>query len=161
MSSPNPTAPQRPKPLVYESKALTAPGPARKSQAAIRAVGHLRIMRDHDDGLPLLMQSAQHIHDAGDLGFAPPPGVSSAGVVQDEDAFLDHLVGLPSDGTTGQPGAIIQSILDGSAADAASLEVGDRIVAINNAPVQDPNDLFASIVRNRPGANVTVPLVAT
>jgi serine protease Do len=61
--------------------------------------------------------------------------------------------------TTGEPGAIIQSILDGSAADAASLEVGDRIVAINNAAVQDPNDLFASIVRNRPGSNVTVEVL--
>lgn len=61
--------------------------------------------------------------------------------------------------TTGEPGAIIQSILDGSAAAAANLEVGDRIVAINNAPVQDPNDLFASIVRNRPGANVTIEVL--
>ena len=57
---------------------------------------------------------------------------------------------------SGQGGAIIQSVADGSTADAAGFRVGDRIVAVDGQPVQDPSQLFTEIVTHRPGAEATI-----
>jgi S1-C subfamily serine protease len=58
--------------------------------------------------------------------------------------------------TSGQGGAIVQSVIDGSAADAAGFIVGDRIVAVDGQTVADPSALFTAIVTHRPGAEATI-----
>ncbi|MFQ5554512.1 MAG: S1C family serine protease [Acidimicrobiia bacterium] len=60
---------------------------------------------------------------------------------------------------TGAGGAIVQQVFPGSPAEAAGLEIGDRIVAVNGEAVQEPTKLFAAIVTNRPGSVVTVDFV--
>lgn len=61
--------------------------------------------------------------------------------------------------TTGQGGAIVREIVPGSPAESSGLEVGDRIVAVDGTAVLDPADLFAAVVSNRPGTEVTVEFV--
>ena len=61
--------------------------------------------------------------------------------------------------TTGRGGAIVREIVPGSPAESSGLEVGDRIVAVDGVSILDPADLFAAVVSNRPGTEVTVELV--
>ncbi len=64
---------------------------------------------------------------------------------------------IPS--TTGEGGAIIREVLDGSPAAHAGLEVGDRIVAVDDEPITEPTTLFAAVVTRRAGTEVTVTYV--
>lgn len=80
-------------------------------------------------------------------------------IVAGEDVRLASLgVGTIPD-TSGAGGAIVREILTGSAADKAELRVGDRIVAIDGAPIFDPSQLFAAVVSHRPGAAAEVEIV--
>ncbi len=60
---------------------------------------------------------------------------------------------------TGEGGAIVREVLDGSPAGRAGLEVGDRIVAVDDEPITEPTKLFAAVVTRRPGTEVTVMYV--
>jgi serine protease Do len=64
-----------------------------------------------------------------------------------------------SPSTTGDGGAVIQRVLDGTPAAAAGLTVGDRIVAVDDVLVDGPSELFAAIVSNRPGTLVVLDVV--
>ena len=64
---------------------------------------------------------------------------------------------IPS--TTGDQGAIVREVFDGSPADLVGIEVGDRIVGVDGEPVTDPGKLFASVVTRRPGTEVDVEFV--
>lgn len=61
--------------------------------------------------------------------------------------------------TTGEGGAIVREVLPGSPAEAAGLEIGDRIVAIDSEPINNPMQLFAAVVTRRPGTAITVDFV--
>ena len=61
--------------------------------------------------------------------------------------------------TSGRGGAIIRDVLRESAASRAGFEVGDRIVALDGAPVFDPGELFAAVVSHRPGAAVEIDFI--
>jgi len=80
-------------------------------------------------------------------------------IVAGEDIRLASLgVGTIPD-TSGAGGAIVREIQTGSAADRAELRIGDRIVAIDGAPILDPSQLFAAVVSHRPGAAAEVEIV--
>jgi S1-C subfamily serine protease len=61
--------------------------------------------------------------------------------------------------STGESGAIIRDITRGSPAETAGLEVGDRVVAIDGDPIDNPSQLFSSILTHRPGIEVTIDFV--
>ena len=61
--------------------------------------------------------------------------------------------------TTGQGGAIVREIVSGSPAETAGLEIGDRIIAIDAEPINNPMQLFAAVVTRRPNTAVTIDFV--
>jgi S1-C subfamily serine protease len=61
--------------------------------------------------------------------------------------------------TTGAGGAIVRETVPGSPAEAAGLEVGDRIITVDGERITDPGDLFAAVVSHRPGTAVDVEFV--
>ena len=96
------------------------------------------------------------------IGFAK--AIDVAIVVADQlvagvDVELAALGTATIPDTTGSGGAIVGQIVPGFSAEAAGLRVGDRIVAVDHAPIADPADLFAAIVMHRPGSIVVVEFV--
>ena len=75
------------------------------------------------------------------------------------DVELSSLGAATIVATSGEGGAIVRDIGAGSPAEAAGLEVGDRIVAIDGASIDNPAQLFSSIVTHRPETVVTVDFV--
>jgi S1-C subfamily serine protease len=61
--------------------------------------------------------------------------------------------------TTGEGGAIVREVVSGLPAEAAGLQVGDRIITVDGDPITNPGDLFAAIVTHRPGTTVNVEFV--
>jgi len=61
--------------------------------------------------------------------------------------------------SAGESGAEIVAVAPGSAADEAGLEVGDRITAIDSAPVTTPEDLVGVIASRQPDEQVEVTVV--
>jgi S1-C subfamily serine protease len=53
----------------------------------------------------------------------------------------------------------VRQVFEGSPADEAVLEVGDRIVTIDGEPVTDSSKLFALVVTRRPGSEVELEFV--
>lgn len=76
-----------------------------------------------------------------------------------EDVQLASLGVTTIPDTTGEGGAIVREVVEGSAAEEAGLDVGDRIVAVDGSPIADPGSLFADIVSRRPGTPVDIELV--
>ncbi len=58
--------------------------------------------------------------------------------------------------TSGDGGAIVREVFDGSAASDAGFQIGDRIVKVDGSSVFDPGDLFAEVVTHRPGEIVEI-----
>ena len=56
----------------------------------------------------------------------------------------------------GTPGAIIVDVGAGTPAAGAGLQLGDVIVALDNTPINDPDDLSEAIGAKKPGDRVTV-----
>jgi S1-C subfamily serine protease len=59
----------------------------------------------------------------------------------------------------GDAGGLIQGVSSGSAADAAGLEVGDLIVAVDGDPIRDSEELRAEVITRAPGTVITVELI--
>ena len=71
---------------------------------------------------------------------------------------------LQPDGTISpstQPGAQVTNVSSDSPADAVGLTEGDLIVALDNTPVNSPNDLISVIGRHHPGDRVVLHWVDT
>ncbi len=49
--------------------------------------------------------------------------------------------------------------MSGSPAETAGLEIGDRIIAIDEEPINNPMQLFAAVVTRRPNTAVTIDFV--
>ena len=80
-------------------------------------------------------------------------------IVAGDDVRLSVLGVSSIPSTTGEGGAIVRQVFEGSPADDAGLEVGDRIVTLDGEPVTDPSKLFASVVTRRPGSEVELEFV--
>ncbi len=68
-------------------------------------------------------------------------------------AYLGVLASITDDG---RPGALIQDVTPGSAAEAAGIQVGDVIIAVDGHPIFDADGLRARILIRRPGDVVVV-----
>jgi S1-C subfamily serine protease len=60
---------------------------------------------------------------------------------------------------SGQGGALIDEVTAGTGADEAGLQVGDLVISIDGAPVQDGGDLAAQVQTHQPGDTVDLVVV--
>ena len=108
-----------------------------------------------NDGIGFAIPSASIVPLAQQLidqGFVERAflGVST----QDVDPDIAELYNLPA------AGAIVRDVVPGSAAEAAGIQRGDLITALNSEPVESSTDLAAGIAALRPGDEVTLTVVS-
>lgn len=97
------------------------------------------------------------------VGFAVPSDIAvtyADGIISGEPIETAFL-GVQADdvNTEGQAGAQITTIVEGSGAQAAGLEVGDVIVGLEGVPVRGWTDLVAQVRSHQPGDTVDVLIV--
>jgi S1-C subfamily serine protease len=134
-----------------------------------------------DSGGPLLNTSGQAVgmdtaasvgngiaQPSSSTGFAIPidraleiadqiiHGDTSGGIHVGGTAFLGVEVEANSYGGSG---AVITSVVPGSAADAAGLTAGDLITAVGNQEVSSPDALTAIVAAQQPGTSITATIV--
>ena len=63
----------------------------------------------------------------------------------------------PSD--DGSPGAVVDTVTAGSAADSFGIQPGDRIIAADGDPIRDSTALRADIIARAPGTDVSLTIV--
>ncbi len=80
-------------------------------------------------------------------------------IVAGEQVQLAFLGVSTNEGPSAEPGALVQEVVAGSAAEAAGVVVGDLIVAVDGRPVQDIGDLRVRIINTRPGTTVTLDVI--
>jgi S1-C subfamily serine protease len=116
------------------------------------------------------------ISGAQNIGFAIPideikPLVDQLrqgqGALTPDDAFLG-VVTVPVDtlgpdeldeyGISASRGAVVLEITPGTAAEAAELQYGDVVVAVDGVPVDEPSDLTGAIGGYRPGDQITLQI---
>ena len=51
----------------------------------------------------------------------------------------------------GSAGALIEAVLDGSAAEAAGFQIGDLVISVDGVATRGSSSLRAQVVDNRPG----------
>jgi putative serine protease PepD len=96
------------------------------------------------------------------VGFAVPIDIAhdiAESIVAGEEiqtAYLGVSLGAVE---SGQGGALIDDVTAGTGADEAGLEVGDLVISIDGAPVQDGGDLAAQVQTHQPGDTVDLVIV--
>ncbi|HJQ91800.1 MAG TPA: trypsin-like peptidase domain-containing protein [Acidimicrobiia bacterium] len=96
------------------------------------------------------------------VGFAVPidiaHGIAESLVAGEEiqTAYLGVSLGVVE---SGQGGALIDEVTPGTGADEAGLQVGDLVISIDGAPVQDGGDLAAQVQTLQPGDTVDLVVV--
>jgi len=96
------------------------------------------------------------------VGFAVPIDIAhdiAERVVAGEEiqnAYLGVSLGVVE---SGQGGALIDNVTSGTGADEAGLQVGDLVISIDGAPVQDGGDLAAQVQTHQPGDTVDLVVV--
>ncbi len=96
------------------------------------------------------------------VGFAVPIDIAhdiAERVVAGEEiqtAYLGVSLGVVE---SGQAGALIDEVTPGTGADEADLQVGDLVISIDGAPVQDGGDLAAQVQTLQPGDTVDLVVV--
>lgn len=97
------------------------------------------------------------------VGFAVPidRAYRVATVLAEGGRFVPGLLGVTGgDAEVGaQPGAVVQEVANGSAAEAAGIQVGDVIVAVGDKSVTGIEDLAAEIRGYQAGETVTLSVV--
>ena len=73
-----------------------------------------------------------------------------------ELALLGVSTGPSSDGS---PGAVVEAVTPGSAADTFGIRAGDRIIAADGDTIRDSTALRADIIARAPGTDVTLTIV--
>lgn len=86
-----------------------------------------------------------------DVGGAPVERQLSLAAIKERDWDADPLTALGLRADLGAP--IIDGVLPGKPAEIAGLEAGDRIVAIDGAPMRSPRDVSAA-TNSHPGARL-------
>jgi len=113
-------------------------------------------------GINTAIQTGGNSNTNAGVGFAIP--INRALSVADrivagepiESGQLGVGGGRSSDGSAGVE---VQSVTDASAADIAGLEVGDRILSIDGAPVSSIEELAGLVVAHQPGDRVELEVV--
>ena len=100
--------------------------------------------------------------DNAGIGFAV--SIDLAKIVADqlvfgEDVRLSFLGVSSQPSSSDQPGAVVQEVVEGSAAESAGIKVGDIIVAVDGTLVTDPNRLRILIISTAPGNSVDIELI--
>jgi len=96
------------------------------------------------------------------VGFAVPIDIAhdiAERLVAGEEiqtAYLGVSLGMVE---SGQAGALIDEVTAGTGADEAGLQVGDLVISIDDAPVQDAGDLAAQVQTHQPGDTVDLVVV--
>jgi S1-C subfamily serine protease len=96
------------------------------------------------------------------VGFAVPIDIAhdiAERVVAGEEiqtAYLGVSLGVVE---SGQAGALIDEVTAGTGADEAGLQVGDLVISIDGAPVQDGGDLAAQVQTHQPGDTIDLVVV--
>jgi S1-C subfamily serine protease len=96
------------------------------------------------------------------VGFAVPIDIAhdiAERVVAGEEiqnAYLGVSLGVVE---SGQGGALVDEVTPGTGADEAGLQVGDLVISIDGAPVQDGGDLAAQVQTHQPGDTVDLVIV--
>ena len=80
-------------------------------------------------------------------------GMSSSTITIGYPAFLGVAID-PS--TSGEEGAAISQVIDGTPAATAGLEAGDTITAVDGAAVSSSSDLTAQLAKHAPGDSVRI-----
>jgi putative serine protease PepD len=96
------------------------------------------------------------------VGFAIPIDVaaaSAARIVQGKTAQTGYLGVNGTDPTLGQPGALVNQVVQGGPASKAGLQVGDLITSVNGQKVQGMDDLAAQVRVLGAGQKVTLGVV--
>ncbi|MDO8309032.1 MAG: trypsin-like peptidase domain-containing protein [Actinomycetota bacterium] len=92
------------------------------------------------------------------LGFSIP--IDTVKRVVDEiittGSSTTPIIGVSLDMTFGGSGARVEEVTSGSGAEAAGIQAGDTITAIDGSPVEDATGLIVAIRSNAPGDSVTV-----
>ncbi len=92
------------------------------------------------------------------LGFAIP--IDTAKRIVDEirttGSSSTPVIGVSLDMAFAGPGAMVESVTPGGAAEAAGLQAGDTITAVNGKPVADGTELIVAVRANAPGDQVTL-----
>lgn len=76
--------------------------------------------------------------------------------VEPQLALLGVSTGPPPNGASG---AQVGEVVDGSAAEAAGLEVGDIVVGVNGVATRGSGDLRAQVIDNPPGSEITISIL--
>jgi S1-C subfamily serine protease len=95
------------------------------------------------------------------VGFAVPvstikqvvPQIRSGGKIN--RAYL----GVSNGSSNDQSGAIVSDAVPGGPADKAGLQAGDKIVAIDNRPIQSSDDVSAAVAAHKPGDQAKLTVV--
>ena len=105
------------------------------------------------------------LSDGGDnagIGFAIPIDTAyqvAQALEKGETPTIGFLGVTPTDGTGGQPGALVTSIIPESGADEAGVQDGDLIVRYKDEPIESAADLIATIRATQPGTTATMEIV--
>jgi S1-C subfamily serine protease len=83
-------------------------------------------------------------------------GQASSTVHLGATSFLGVQVSLVQTGWNGGTGAAIQAVVQGGPADAAGLQAGDVITALNGKAITSPTQISAFVLAQKPGAKVRV-----
>ena len=96
------------------------------------------------------------------VGFAVPSDIATTyadAIVSGEPietAFLGVTLAAGDVDTEGQAGAVVESVVEQSAAASASIETGDVIIALDGVPVLGSADLQAQVRSHQPGETVEI-----
>jgi len=96
------------------------------------------------------------------VGFAVPIDVAydiATAVLAGESLDFAFLGVNVSNVESGQAGALIAEITEGSGADVAGIEVGDLVTSIDGVEVQGARDLAAQVRTHRPGTTVELIVI--
>jgi len=99
------------------------------------------------------------------VGFAVPSDIATTyadAIVSGEPidtAFLGVTLAAGDVDTEGQAGALVESVVEESAAASAGIETGDVIIALDGVPVLGSADLQAQVRSHQPGETVDILLI--
>jgi putative serine protease PepD len=100
--------------------------------------------------------------DNAGIGFAIPIDTAfqvAEALERGEAPTIGFLGVTPVDGTGGDPGALVTSVIAGSGAAEAGIQDGDLIVRYKSQPIESAADLIAKIRATKPGTTATIEIV--